>query len=92
MATDEEELLTALGAKTIPQLPLSSKLYEFKLTAGYPNGGVVGAHDDQAWHLVSVMASFDRFETQEWPPGAPASVKVVKYEPQVVILWARRKT
>ena len=32
MATDEEEALTALGAATIPQLPLSSEHYEFALT------------------------------------------------------------
>jgi hypothetical protein len=96
MATEEEELLAALGAQTIPQLPLSAELYEFAMTSSYPHGPPINPGGEwlpgATWHLVSMSGSFERVVSEEWPPGAPAAVKVVKYEPQVLALWARRKT
>jgi len=58
MATDEEEALTALGAATIPQLPLSSEHYEFALTHNYAIE--VRPPTAEAWHLVSVLTGFSR--------------------------------
>jgi len=92
MATDEEEALTALGAATIPQLPLSSEHYEFALTHNYAIE--VRPPTAEAWHLVSVLTGFSRSTQSRTvfdPNGMSRSIEEQILNPVLVALWARRK-
>jgi hypothetical protein len=92
MASEDDEILGALGSGAIPALPLSSERYEFRTTCGSQWNEVTPPDADSGWHLVSMVPSFVRRMEWKLDPNLQQSFEKHSYEPEVVFLWAKRKS
>lgn len=92
MASEDDEILGALGSGAIPALPLSSKHYKFWTTTGTSWAEVNPPNDDTSWHLVTMVASFARRMEWKHDPNLQQAIEKHLYEPEMVFLWAKRKS